>query len=91
MRLTDKELEFLYHELSSAHENAHIGLQESGIDDGRIAMFDRILDKIADEQIRRQGKREALPGKTHPSKWDRLKPGSAMDALMKKINADRAA
>lgn len=91
MKLTDKELEFLYHELSAAHENAHIALQTSENDDGRIAMFDNILDKIADEQIRRQGRREAMAGKTHPSKWDRFIEGSAMDALMKKINADRAA
>lgn len=88
MRLTDKELEFIYRELSAALEGANIGEDEQA---ERKATLDRILDKIADEQIRRQGRREALPGKTHPSKWDRFKPGSAMDALMKKINVDRAA
>jgi len=86
MRLTDDDLKFLFRELSAALEGAHIA-----DDSDRIEKLDRILDKIADEQIRRQGKREAMAGKTHPSKWDRFKPGSAMDALMKKINADRAA
>jgi len=89
MRLTDDDLKFLYHELSSWYEAALCDSDAETNQTERLRMLERLMDKVGDEQIRRQGKREALPGKKYPSKWDRFVPGSAVHALMEKINRDR--
>lgn len=58
MRFTDKELQFLYRELSAAFEFA------TG---ERYENFDRIIQKIAEEQVRRQRPKPQLK-----SKWYRF-------------------
>lgn len=101
MRFTDDEIQLMITELSGTSEFARViprGQYElSEEDEKRADLFDSVLGKLHAEQGRRATKviqdatkkiNETMRSKGM-SKWDRLKPGTAMDALMEKINEAR--
>lgn len=85
LRLNDSDLKYLHSALNANLEGACIA------EDSELKKkIEGIIDKIEIEQIRRKFKAEEKATGKKSSKWDRLStaPGSAMNALMEKIERD---